>query len=248
MLQLSNVFLFALIFPVFVSCGQRKENTCVNPDTTIFLINSSGLDRKNMANLVNYFSNKELKVLGINIVFEGSKSDDSIFYNSLKKLDNVVLASTYREREATIVRSPFEEFNHGLKNILINDESKSVDSYYYNFQIDKIVYSSFCLELLKYVNPDKYKKFVENTDHYRINYVGNLNCFYHRNYNEIDDLEDLYWKGKVVIIGYLGSQDPIIDDTSDNIDVYKTPISKSKESMYGTIILANILCSMKRLE
>jgi len=245
--RLAGKYLALLFLFVFLSaCAQKKANNCVDIDENIILVNIQNGDRLQLAKLINSLAETNVKAIGVNLLLEGTKSNDSVLNNEIQRVsDRLVFASVFSKGGNTIIESPFRNVKMGLVSYSILKDSL-VSSFYYNWPYKEEIYPSFPFQLLKILYPNLIdsKNFID-TEVFRIDFVGNMNCFYVFTSDQILDIPKDYWENKVVIIGYMGAEVSIDGFAIDNIDSYKTSLSKGKR-VYGSVILANILASMKR--
>jgi hypothetical protein len=149
-LRIINILLLVLACTQ-ISCGQKqKYHGCLAPgDTTIVLINVAGLGRTEIADLVNYFSDKKINALGIHLIFKGSKENDSVLYNALLKVKNkVVLAAESSDFFSNKSDYPFREFKHGITTYTVFGKGNIIEYYNFNEIVDGESYPSFSYRLL----------------------------------------------------------------------------------------------------
>lgn len=223
------------------SCKSYSLLDCrILPDTTIHMINIAGLDNKDIVKIIDILSERPIKIIGVNHLFADEMIGDTLLISALNKIENVVLASQYQSDK--ILYSPFSQFTHGVNYLNLNDGV--VDRYYTSQNFNGVYSASFTFEMLKKIYPST--RFSPKPEISKIDFIGDLNCFYNYDASLILDRDDaVYWKDKIVLLGYLGSSDYLDRTEADDTDAYLTPLS-STTKIYGTVIHANILSAMIR--
>src|SRR5690606_13593509 len=83
--RLAGKYLALLFLFVFLSaCAQKKANNCVDIDENIILVNIQNGDRLQLAKLINSLAETNVKAIGVNLLLEGTKSNDSVLNNEIQ--------------------------------------------------------------------------------------------------------------------------------------------------------------------
>lgn len=264
-----NFHLFNLIGDSFkdieitdiIYSGKNPKNSEIESKISndIVLINAADRGRGEIANLINKINQEKPAVVGVDFLFEGPKNafDDSLLKAAFDNTPNIVIASKFKNSEAhTDEKEQKNEYittwsglgkhDEGYANLMISSMDKAVRYFRTKDEFDNKNLNPFSLEIVKHFNPQKAEAFVNrNNDFELINYQGNLNTLHDFNGNDIesDNFPKGFLKGKIILVGFFGSDcnpNPILDDN------FYTPmnekiINRKSPDTYGVVIQANII-------
>jgi len=239
--------------------SKMKDYDAIKPDTNVVLVNIGYLNRQGIADLLNIINANDPLVVGIDTYFAVPKEPevDSALAQALRNTKNLVLMSEAKHLDDdkvfdTVIYSQnmFTKYaKTGFANLVTDDNSgfRVVRSISPKEIINDSLRLFFAVEVAKYLDPEKVKKFVaRNNDIESVNYKRNI---YNGGYKalDIDDVfnkqdELSFLKGKIVLLGFLG---PDIN-TIVFEDIFFTPMNpnylgKAYPDMYGVIIHANVI-------
>lgn len=220
-------------------------------DERILIINSGVPDRAVLAKTFNKLDSLGASVIGVDIVFESEKNQqiDSFLSASILDKNNLVLADILDlKSQHSIPHSCNQKFCNKNNIGFINFVTKPNHAIRFfspseEFQGDQI--DAFTTSIVKRFDPAAYsilqkrRKAVE-----QINYRGDQNSYAQINIEDFlaqRDLRNLV-DGKIVLIGYMGSDDWALSAR----DKFYTPFNKdigkkSLPDMFGVVIHANII-------
>lgn len=214
-------------------------------DTTILLINISDLDKNGTSKIIDYLSDKDPKVIGLHTVFNDSDGEDSLLIKALTRVKDKLVLNYYLEKMGQEEPKYLKGFDYGPDLIYMNKKN-IVTSFGLNYKTELgLKIETFYMKVLKKFDTNYLYK--ENYEAYKIFYIGNKNCFFVVDYDNLDIVKPEAWKDKIVLIGYLGTnKNHIFNFVSDDIDAFFTPTSrygvpKGMPNMYGIVITGNIL-------
>jgi CHASE2 domain-containing sensor protein len=239
--------------------ARLKDYDAIKPDTNVVLVNIGYLNRQGIADLLNIINANDPLVVGIDTFFPLPKEPelDSALAQALRNTKNLILVSEAKHLDDdmvfdTVIYSHimFTKYaKTGFANLVTDDNSgfRVVRSISPTEIIDDSLRLFFAVEVAKYLDSDKVKKFVaRNNDIESVNYKRNI---YNGGYKALD-INDVFnkqdelsfLKGKIVLLGFLG---PDIN-TIVFEDIFFTPMNpnylgKAFPDMYGVVIHANVI-------
>lgn len=241
-------------------------------DDEIIVVNDGYADREEMAKMIQIIQKYDPAVIGLDHEFHARKtfSEDSLFIETLKKYDNIVLGSSLRmfneqtNQFDTLLLPEKRIAQHadfGFANLLTNAASQTDLKMNREFVTRQYVKGmteeqfAFSIKLAEYKSPGLTRKFLDrNKEIEVINYKGNVfdygqsdfgTRYYvldrHEIFNE-NFTTDLF-EDKVVILCFLGAY---LGDKNTRDDLYFTPLNKryvgkAEPDMFGGVIHANII-------
>ena len=234
--------------------SSNNENTI---DSNIVIVNVGKLNRGEIALEIERLEAFSPKVIGIDVFFVDlkNKRDDSLLKKSLE-YENIVIGSFFEIKEdSSSLITPnnyFGDITHGHVNLEGSADVNSVVRTFMpkiNYGEQNIVINSFCSEIAKKYNLNKYNILNNrNNESEIINYKYNLNNYIRFDFDEIlNPTTDLsIVKDKIVILGFIGNS---LGNKHSTEDKYFTPLNKefvgkSLPDMYGCVIHANILSTI----
>ncbi|MFZ4547264.1 MAG: CHASE2 domain-containing protein [Bacteroidales bacterium] len=225
-------------------------------DTNIVLINIGQLKRDSISIMLNKINKYNPKVVGLDAFFTCRKDNfsDSLLKSAFALTPNLVLAEILDVREngkgcffSASTCSWFGEYPSGYANFT-GDENNTTTIREFRpfFEDGKKTYSSFAAEILKNANPKIWDGLKERgDDHEIIHFLGSTNSFINLDVKDFfDPLTDLnILKGKIVLMGYMGST---INNSQDIEDLHFSPLNpkvsgRALPDMRGLVIHANII-------
>ncbi len=238
-------------------------------DESIVLVNVGTLNRVGIAEQLNIINKYDPKVIGIDLLLSAAHDEveDSIFLESLKKIDNLVIAQKifYNVNTNEFDRSlgPNERFKGvgelGFVNLITGaqhqDDLKVCRSFAPREKYRGRYQLAFSVKLANYMDPDLTQQFLDRKNNVEyINYKGNILDFgateFGTRYYALD-VQDVMTenftpdilKDKVVIFCYLGDY---LGDRTTIEDKFITPLNrkyvgKAEHDMFGGVIHANII-------
>lgn len=233
--------LFIVSVCLLTSClskGKVKyDYDCYRIDTTMLLLNVGNAEEKRIVEIMDYLLSKDVGIICFNIKLDKS---DSIIMHKIKKSKDRILAPYDREDSSRLRNEKF---------FYKNDDVVTDYSFMSNDRLNKNK-PNLLLKMLKVTAPDIYEVHKNDSMRYKINYIGNKNCFFNVNESELDDVIETAWSNKIVILGYFGLKDQFLLNISDSTDIVRVPLY-SKETnlsysyMYESVVLANILSDFR---
>jgi CHASE2 domain-containing sensor protein len=205
-------------------------------DTSIVIVNIAWLDRGQIADVLNIVAKNKPSVIAFNFCFDKNKVSqyDSTLQKSIDSSSNIVLM---KFDEGCIFS---RKAQYGKQEFVIGK-----DGIVRTFSTDSSALSSV---ITKLYNKKLYEKLKERkTGQELINYIGNYNHFVTINADLILSglLDEDTFKNKIVLIGYIGTQNP--GSHQEEEETFSTPVSGPWSSkMYATEISANILHTILR--
>jgi CHASE2 domain-containing sensor protein len=214
-----------------------KSNSGISND--IVLVNLEEVNRKEIASLLDSISGMNPKVIGVNIHFSKRLSGpyDSALIKSFKKVKNLVLIAKKDNYEIT--SGPFYTYRMNL----IRDQN-SVNS----FLNDKSI-SGFERKVVELFDKNKtavLERRGNETELISFQESAHRNPFYKCNYREFRQglIDPELIRGKIVLVGYLGTDDEYQEDLFYSPLNASTPGNRNPPDMYGTVISANIISTI----
>lgn len=203
-----NHFLKCTILLILFSCtnGTRKSES-IQDTQHVVIISINGLDRKGLAETFERLSSCKPSAVGLMLLLDEPDSSDRSVAQSIKMLDNVVLATALegdsiiqsnREISQNAVGSGFVQF--ALQN------NKAVGHMMLHGHNSGVIWS-FPLLILSHYDIDRAEAIFDSSEDdvvYRVPFNHSLDSFRVIQGSEIFDCQSL--KGKVVLIGYTGSE------------------------------------------
>jgi len=236
--------------------SELKEKPAIVTDK-IVLVNVGKLGRAMIAEQILEVSRHEPAVIGLPLIFRGRRNEDadSLLRFAIQSTPNLVLAHNliYDEEADEFVGleesdSYFHPIYAGFDNLSSGDR-KTVRSFNPQLKIGETTYNSFALEIAKRYNrkaaDDLLRRGVEEEI---INFEGEAHSFIILDEEDLFDptVDKGFLKGRIVLMGYLGS--PLFH-SFDIEDKHFTPFNpelagRSIPDMYGVVVHANILLTI----
>ena len=241
---------------IYSGKNPKKSEIEAKISNDIVLINAADRGRSEIAALINKINTEKPAVVGVDFIFEGPKDPiaDSLLKVAFAHTAKLVLASKFKNNEGekevkNEYISSYEGLgakNEGYANLIITSMDKTVRYFRTKDKDNSVEINPFSLEIVKLFDSAKAQKFVERNKPFElINYEGNLNALHHFNGNDIenDNFPKGFLKGKIVLVGFFGSDcnaNPIFDD------YFYTPLNEKLvgrkfPDTYGIAIQANII-------
>ncbi|MBX7155831.1 MAG: CHASE2 domain-containing protein [Bacteriodetes bacterium] len=240
--------------------SQYREDSEIQVDTNIVLVNISSLQRDYLASMINIISQQKPKVIGIDAFFRSEKNPeaDTPLVAAIQEAGNVVLGcelqyNTNIDAWDTILQSHRKFVQHekaeGYVNTITNQEVsfRTVREFSPSERFNDSVVYNFSVVVAKQFAPQAVRSLLQrNNTTESIYFRGNYNKFYVFDSDQIFDLNsDLsVLKDKIVLMGYMGET---LDTTVRSLeDVFFTPLNeryagKTFPDMYGVIVHANVI-------
>lgn len=258
MRSISSLLVTFVVILILSSCraltssqGNDLSNDYV--DTTIVLLNVDTLNKAEVADVINFLSDKDVQLIALNLNFKEDDKGDSVLISQIKATRSKIVASCDLELNRG-GNNPYYEYLEFGPAALYKDKQDRVTSFSFLYQAkDGTWVESFYLKILKYTRPDLYNKCHADSDVYKINFLGNRNSFPNVYHSELDYTVDSFWRGKIVLLGHLGTGEATMSLvkplTNDNVDAFFTPtlrgnVPEGKPNMYGVVITANIISGL----
>lgn len=240
---------------IFSGKNPKKSEIEAKISNDIVLVNAADRGRAEIARLITKINQEKPAVIGVDFIFEGPKNTfaDSLLKAAFDSTPNLVLASKFKNSGEHDSKSEYISTwaglgNHdaGYANLMIAGMDKTVRYFRTADKNGEKYISPFSLEVVKHFDSAKAEAFINRGKPFElINYEGNLNALHHFNGNDIesDNFPAGFLKGKIVLIGFFGSDcnpNPILDD------YFYTPLNekivgRKFPDTYGVAIQANII-------
>ena len=224
------------------------DTTKVNTD--IVLVNVQNRNRLEIAQVLIAIIKEHPKTIGVDVIFKDRKENvfaDSLLASILKH-NNII--TSYDIEDKGIVynhsyfgkneKSGYVDFNFDNETSVIREFSGKR----FAFGKERL---SFSTQIAKHYLKKKWQIFDYDSKLkkvHTIKFQGNLDTFHHLDFEDIlDNGNNMIFKDKIVILGYLGSP---TESKTDIEDKFFTPLNKiiagrSDADMFGATIHANIV-------
>jgi len=226
--------------------NRRENQIIIIPLNDTFLEkndkNEDIISRGKLASLITRLSAKKPKVIGIDVLLDKRQKGDENLVKVIETARNVIIPFDLTN-DLTKVSLPLLEFEKAAASIGFGNFRKDpIDGIVREVPLewkDGKTYYPFALEILRYGADKEIEKILEGhlekTGYLRINFERKID-FESQDEPFIikpEDLETENFTDKIVLIGYVGTQQPK--------DEFLTPLSVSDEKMKGVEIHAHIL-------
>jgi CHASE2 domain-containing sensor protein len=236
--------------------SQVKDYSDVGIDSNIVIINNGHLDRMNIAELIYKINEKEPKLIALDAFFRAEKGpeQDEPLKDAFSEVDNLILVNeltdTNDDSEFDSLKTSNPMFNqyamNGYANVYIADgDFKTVRQIKPFTKVNDKIIPSISSKVVEIYDKDKFERYKNRNNELEvINYKRNIDKYLTYNYSEIlnEEIDYEHFKGKIVLIGYLG---PELGKISTE-DIFYTPMNKNysgktNPDMYGVVIHANVI-------
>jgi len=235
-----GLFKTILLFITIISCETKSQQTEIPPESRtneIVLINADPKDRCEMGQIIESLSECNPRVIGINFIFPGQKEIgcDSKFQQAIINSGKVVLIEGFEEGKHVESHKLFRDYalRSGTTG-LAQGENDLTDSYYRVFDHRGSWEYSFPMHLALRYDTTRGSELAAKSfpKDYPIKFYSSTQDFKTIQSKDISNNCSLI-KDKIVIIGYLGTDDE---------NYFKTKQTKKSSSMtHGTVIIANVV-------
>ena len=229
------------------------------PDTNIILVNIGSLDRAGIAHQINIINKYEPKVIGIDAFFRNKKDFDQDIglIMALSQCKNLVMVSDLTTPNGTgtcfdSITTSHHQFNqfsaNGFADMKTSSEGfRTVRDFVPRYCVaDTGEALSFAGKIVQLFDTNAYQNLQKrNNELETINWLGDNTKFFRLDVKDIlENKNDLsFLKGKIVLLGYLGSNylgEPSLEDTFFT-PLNDIPAGRTYPDMYGVTIHANII-------
>lgn len=220
-------------------------------DTTLVLLNTNTLSDADLAGVIDFLVEQNVKLIALNINLDSREEIDSSLLVSLKNSSKKIVISCDQSRDVA-KNAYYNNIEYG-PSILYQNENDEVTSFSFLYKDETdFVVETLYLKMVKYVRPELYDKVKNDSSIYKIKYIGGKQCFPSVLYKDLRNTVEGAWSDKIVLLGHLGSTESYLIQNDDEIDVFHTPISRDgkpeTKDVYGTVIIANIISALLKGE
>lgn len=232
---------------------KNKEQITIRKEKVIIValhddfLEGDTISRKKLAHLINRVSERNPKVIGLDVLLDKSKESDEDLIKAIEAAGNVIIPFELKAKspvKAPEMLFPLSEFSEIAEIGFANFSKHPIDGIVRELQPVEIkegnsIYYPFALQILLCFHAGKSLEEIlqgnpENTRSLRINFDKEDQFIVLTS----DDLEskvfkDFYYEDKIVLIGYWGEK--------QQHDTFFTPLSVGNQKMRGVFIHANIL-------
>ncbi len=220
-------------------------------DTRVVIINIDQANRAELGMMINKAATYQPKVMALDALFYEAKdpTGDSILSDAFARNNNLVVAQelALTGPDGDTISTTGDYIKTASQYAFVNFfcDSLSPIRTYEPFEKDykKTLYKSFAAGIIQLYDTTAYKKLKKRGNHQTmINYTRRLNGYVPIHWQTLmeDGIDSSYLKGKIVLFGYLATQE------TDILDKKFTPMNhryygKTIPDMNGIVIHANII-------
>lgn len=236
--------------------SQVRDYEDIKIDKNIVLVNNGHLDRKTTAEMIEILNNLDPKIIAIDAFFRSPKGpeQDEPLAEAFSNVENLILVNELydsdEDTEFDSLKTSNPMFNRYAKNGYANmyidpNDFKTVRLIKPISKVKDKYIPSLSSKVTQIYDNEKYQRYKSRENELEvINFKRNIDKYNTYNYDVIlnGDFDPDHFKGKIVLIGYLGPQ---LGEVSTE-DIFYTPmnknyVGKTEPDMYGVVIHANVI-------
>jgi len=218
-------FKWGIVAILLVACVGKNSEISSTSGSNIIMINARKGDKEVLARLLDRIGGCQPKVVGINFYLRKKRDmTDTLLANSIARLQNVVLVSSY-QNNAYFRSDPIFRINadgEGIVDLGLEDEQVTKQMVFISIN-DELKWS-FPMTVASFYDADKSVATMHGASvdqYYEIDYVGVSNDF------KVLDVNDSTWgcdllTDKIVLVGFLGPEDNDTYAISGGVKKYST--------------------------
>lgn len=245
--------------------SQIRDNSNIEIDSNIVLVNVGYRNRPGIAELINHINQYQPKVIGLDIMFGKEKTPEENFplAQSMSEVENLVMVCSLATKEVDedeafeeldqkfdtmiVSRPEFTQWGvNGYSNLINREERpKSINRFSPKEEIGDSTIYALSTQVAKLYSPHEADVLLDRDNTQEIiNFRRNIDKYITFDVDDIYEKPDEFevCRDKIVLLGFLG---PDLN-THVTEDIFFTPLNdnyvgRTFPDMYGVVVHANIL-------